>query len=109
MVEGFTMQDEFFPTEDFFAYPEPAGPPTTAQDVEHGFLHTRVVVDYPGRTAEVREIGLTLFQALRNQQESAGVSQWYPFTGKDEWELAEWLVRRVRKGGIEEFLKLNYV
>jgi len=51
----------------------------------------------------------TLFEALKGQQNIEGESRWAPFKDRDEWELAEWLMKNVGQNKTDEFLKLPIV
>lgn len=88
--------------------PQAKKPRIAAEETDEG-LSTHYVMKYPGPVAEVIGTGQTDFQVLRARQESEGLCPWHPFERKDEWELAEWLMRRVGKRGLEEFVKLDYV
>lgn len=81
----------------------------TADGAGETTTDTCFILQYPGAVASVVGSGQTEFQVLHMRWENAGVSQWHPFKGKDEWELAEWLMRRVGKCGLEEFVNLNFV
>jgi hypothetical protein len=71
--------------------------------------NARFPMKYPGGAAEVLGEGKTEFERLRDKQEAAGSTPHEPFEDQDEWELAEWLMKRANKTGIEEFLKLPIV
>jgi len=49
------------------------------------------------------------FEKIRLCQEEDGSSQWGPFKDKEEWELAEWLIRNVGQKQTDAFLNLNIV
>jgi hypothetical protein len=51
----------------------------------------------------------TQFEEWLEVQESEGKSPWEPFTSKDEWALAEWLLKNVGQKSINKFLKLEIV
>lgn len=52
----------------------------------------------------------TTFDRIRTEQSEANLPPWHPFESKDDWELAQWLVRAgVSQSKIEEFLKLEKV
>jgi hypothetical protein len=69
----------------------------------------RFPVSYPGDAARILGRGETAFGRRRNELEASGKSKWEPFADQDEWELAEWLMKRVNQTGTEEFLKLSVV
>jgi hypothetical protein len=53
--------------------------------------------------------GKTKFEVLHEEQEGLGQSIYAPFANEEEWELAQWLSRRVGQKGIDEYLKLSIV
>ena len=55
------------------------------------------------------ETGKTIFEDLCGKRSSQGLSVWSPFEDKEEWDLAEWLVKSVGKTAAEDFLKLPIV
>jgi hypothetical protein len=69
----------------------------------------RFPMEYPGNVAEILGTGETEFQKLYKQQQASEQNPWAPFEDKDEWELAEWLMKRANKTSIDEFLKLPIV
>jgi hypothetical protein len=91
--------------------PEPPAKRTrvTVEDVEDEEDGQRFPMKYPGNVAAVLGEGETEFAKLHEAQEASGQSPWAPFKDRDEWELAEWLSKRVNKTGTEEFLKLPIV
>ncbi|KAJ7250083.1 hypothetical protein B0H12DRAFT_1234544 [Mycena haematopus] len=50
--------------------------------------------------------GETLFERTRAQQQTEGASEFSPFQGSDEWELARWLSKNVTQSATDEYLKL---
>jgi len=70
---------------------------------------TRFPQPYTGSVAEVLGLGRTDFQRFQEEHDASRQPPWTPFKTKDEWELAEWLLKRVNKTGIDEFLKLPIV
>jgi hypothetical protein len=88
----------------------PKRPWVTVEEVEDNEAPCgRFPLPYPGSVAEVLGIGRTDFEKLQTEQEASGHLPWEPFEGKEEWELSEWLVKRVNKTGLDEFLKLPIV
>jgi hypothetical protein len=64
------------------------------------------IQDFPGKAGTPEKIGTTTFEEIQCTQEAS----WYPFTGKDEWELAKWLMTAgVSQNKRESFLKLPIV
>lgn len=54
--------------------------------------------------------GRPSFEKHQNMQNVAGCDSWSPFTSKEEWELARWLMcSGVSQTKIDEFLKLDLV
>lgn len=51
----------------------------------------------------------TKFQGMYESQTGQGQSIYGPFTNNEEWELAQWLSRRVGQKAIDEYLKLSIV
>ena len=51
----------------------------------------------------------SLFECLDEEQKKVGGSRWGPFEDKDEWQLAEWLIRNVGQKKTDTFLKLPIV
>lgn len=51
----------------------------------------------------------TTFDAMKAAQEAGGQGDYAPFADKEEWELAEWLIKNVNQRATEEFLKLGIV
>ncbi|EIW79697.1 hypothetical protein CONPUDRAFT_43595, partial [Coniophora puteana RWD-64-598 SS2] len=74
------------------------------EDEDH--IREHFVRSYPGVVASGLGIAKTMFDDLRDQQTALGLEPWAPFENDQEWELAKWLVNRVGKSAIDEFLKL---
>ncbi|KAJ6564234.1 hypothetical protein B0H19DRAFT_1258700 [Mycena capillaripes] len=74
----------------------------------------RFVDTFPGLDAEEgeSEAGIpirrahTLFEQMRENQKQEGESQFSPFVGSDEWELARWLSKNVSQTATDEYLEL---
>jgi hypothetical protein len=64
---------------------------------------------YPDHVAKVLGRGKTVFEELQDKQEAMGESEWAPFESRDEWELAQWLMKNVGQRSIDEYLKLSIV
>jgi Plavaka transposase len=79
----------------------------TPQPERPAFL--RFVECYPTHAAENLGTGKSLFQQRYEEQHDSGKPPWAPFADMEEWSLVKWLVNRVNKTGIEEFLKLPIV
>ncbi|KAI0281068.1 hypothetical protein BC826DRAFT_1094230 [Russula brevipes] len=62
-----------------------------------------------GNTAEKLGVGQPEFRRLHEEQNARGQPPWAPFTDLDEWELAQWLLKRVNQTGTDEFLKLPII
>ncbi|KAJ6585760.1 hypothetical protein B0H19DRAFT_926144 [Mycena capillaripes] len=77
----------------------------------------RFVDTFPGLDAEEgeSEAGIpirrahTLFEQMRENQKQEGESQFSPFVGSDEWELARWLSKNVSQTATDEYLELPIV
>ena len=64
---------------------------------------------YPGTVADGLGTALTQFGQRQEALRRSGLPPWAPFEDLEEWELVNWLVNRVNKAGIDEFLKLQIV
>lgn len=52
----------------------------------------------------------TPFEREKNQREAEHISNFAPFSSRDEWELAQWLIKsELSQSSIDEFLKLRIV
>ncbi|KAF7310204.1 hypothetical protein MIND_00394000 [Mycena indigotica] len=49
----------------------------------------------------------TAFERLRDKLKHRGESKYSPFVDDEEWELAEWLTRRVNQTATDEFMNLK--
>jgi hypothetical protein len=79
------------------------------EEVEDEEVVSRFIVKYPFAVADILGVGKTAFQKLHEKQLASGLPSWAPFKDEEEWTLAQWLVNRVNKTGIEEYLKLKIV
>jgi hypothetical protein len=101
--------------------PAPSPPPqapstnpyrTTIEEIPDEDAHSKSHIEY---FPEDRKAGagwgydVPLFESIRREQEESGTSQWGPFNSKEEWELAEWLIRNVGQKQTDAFLKLSIV
>lgn len=69
----------------------------------------RWVEDYPTPVAEVIATAKTMFEEWEENQKLTGSGRWAPFENEEEWEIAQWLMKHVGQGAIDEYLKLNIV
>ena len=76
-------------------------------DEEAGGL-CRWVQEFEGAAEELAD-SKTLFDKLREQQEAMCEPPLAPFVDKDEWELAQWLMKNVTQTATEQFLKMKGV
>ena len=99
------------------ACPEPV-PLETATSDDDDSLHARKNPDtksrrfveaYPGPVAIPVGQGKTKFQLIYERQLEEGQNMYSPFANDQEWELVQWLSRRVGQKGIDEYLKLSMV
>ncbi|KAF8549636.1 hypothetical protein OG21DRAFT_1525665 [Imleria badia] len=60
-----------------------------------------------GPAAEVLGSGPTVFETMKDVQEAAGQGVYSPFADREEWELADWLIRNVNQRATDELLKLS--
>lgn len=51
----------------------------------------------------------TLFDTMRADQEASDQCRYHPFADREEWGLAEWLIRNVNQQETDEFLRLPIV
>ncbi len=65
----------------------------------------RYVEQYPGNVGESLGHGEVLFKTLHKDQSDRGQSPWAPFEDEDEFQLSEWIIKRLGKNAIQEFLK----
>jgi hypothetical protein len=75
------------------------------EEVEDEETYPRYVKEFPTRAEELGD-GKMAFEEIFEDQSAKGESPWAPFTDKDEWELARWLVKNVNQRATEEFLKM---
>jgi len=59
--------------------------------------------------ADILGRDVTPFEQMRLYQDGSGGGMYTPFADRDEWELAQWLVKNVNQRATEEFLKLPIV
>ena len=99
------------------ACPEPVPPEAAASDHDE-LLHARKISDtrsrrfveaFPGPVAIPVGQGKTKFQLMYERQVEEGQDMHSLFANEQEWELAQWLSRRVGQKGIDEYLKLSMV
>lgn len=69
----------------------------------------RYVEAYPRPVGIAIGQGKTKFQVIYEAQTGQDQSIYGPFTNNEEWELAQWLSRRVGQKAIDEYLKLSIV
>jgi len=86
----------------------PKRPRVTVEDVEDESEELERDL-YPGNVAEVKGEGMTMFDDMLEEQRSMKESVWSPFADRDEWELANWLMKNATQTAIDDFLKLNIV
>ena len=71
--------------------------------------HQRFVEVYPRPVGIPTGPGKSSFQCLQDIQVQEGKGDHSPFANEEEWELAQWLSRRVGQKAIDEYLKLSIV
>jgi hypothetical protein len=93
--------------------PEPDQHPAkcvrTRQSSSFGQRLPRYVEPYPGLAGESMGQGETRFERRRREVQEAGHNRWWPFKTKGEWELAEFMARRMNHTEVKEFLQLELV
>ena len=76
-------------------------------------IHTprneQFIESYPGEAGNGLRQLKTLYEVwLQNQREEEKIP-WFPFTSKQEWELAKWLLKNVGQKSADKFPKLPIV
>lgn len=91
--------------------PIPPDPPakTTASGPGSHAKVSRWVEAYPSSAGATKGMGETDFVKVQEQQRECNEDPWAPFESRDEWELAQWLLRNVGQNATDEFLKLPIV
>ncbi|KAF8122220.1 hypothetical protein EV363DRAFT_1183475 [Boletus edulis] len=56
--------------------------------------------------AEVLGVDATPFERMKQHQEELGEGAYAPFADREEWELAQWLIKNSNQRATEQFLKL---
>jgi hypothetical protein len=69
----------------------------------------RYVEPFPGSAGEPLRREKTRFELLQEIQKSEVKGPWEPFSSREEWGLAEWLMRNVGQKSTNEYLQLPIV
>jgi hypothetical protein len=69
----------------------------------------RYVEPFPGPAGEPLRREKTRFEMLQEIQKSEEKSPWEPFSSREEWGLAEWLMKNVGQKSTNEYLQLPIV
>ena len=69
----------------------------------------RFAEPYPHPIAQPIRCEKTRFEVQQDQDSTAGRHPWEPFTSKEEWELATWLINNVNQTATDTYLKLPIV
>lgn len=91
---------------------EPTSKRARVEEVEDEEEPGRYYKSYPEGAAKVLGEGLTGFeeiQASTTGSSSQPDNPWGPFKDKEEWQLAEWLMKSTTQKARDEFLKLPIV
>jgi hypothetical protein len=99
---------------------EPDNPPdigippevnVTVNNPDKGRTSTFYIVEFPENLGAGAVLGedVPLFERIWREQQENQSSRWGPFEDKDEWELAQWLVRNVGHKQTNDFLNLKIV
>ncbi|KAG1815868.1 hypothetical protein EV424DRAFT_1626783 [Suillus variegatus] len=75
------------------------------EDEGNSIVNRRYFEQCPDASWTLRE-GQTKFEQYQQDKEDEGEDEWAPFCDKEEWELAEWLIRSLGQTCTDEFLKL---
>ena len=101
--------------------PEPAIPRVPSPDLnppvdnhaddndDHPTSQSRYSEAYPHPAAQPIRKEKTEFEIFRDNDSTAGMHPWEPFSSKKEWELATWLIRNVNQRATEQYLNLPMV
>jgi hypothetical protein len=84
-------------------------PRVTVEEVDDETEGLREVHEYPASVAEEKGFGVTMFENMFEDQQAMMETPWTPFRDEEEWELSQWMMKRVNQTGIDEFLKLPIV
>ncbi|KAK7029714.1 hypothetical protein R3P38DRAFT_3314401 [Favolaschia claudopus] len=90
--------------------PPPKRPRVTVEEVEDE--DDRWEQEFPAefQAGAVLEECQTQFEKLREEREKEGLSPWYPFDRKEDWEIGRWLMTSgVSQSKMDEYLKLDAV
>jgi hypothetical protein len=69
----------------------------------------RYVEPFPGPAGEPLRREKTRFQILQEIQKSELKGAWEPFSSREEWGLAKWLIKNVGQKSTDEYLQLPIV
>lgn len=72
-------------------------------------LDERFIEPFPGRAGEALRHEKTCFENLQQTHQLKGETPWAPFANREEWGLAEWLMRNVGQKSTDEYLQLPIV
>ncbi|KAK0445549.1 hypothetical protein EV421DRAFT_1902490 [Armillaria borealis] len=105
------------PDPDFAATEPPPSKKTRVEDVEDEDdapgPREYYIEDFPWPAGDpILERGIlpTFFECLRREKTTEGEDMWKPFSSREEWELARWLVRSgISQKEIDTFLKLDSI
>jgi hypothetical protein len=109
--------DEMEIIADHFYLPStPNNPPEAIDEVVTGPNNLEVEVrglrfseQYPRSIANPTGFQKTRFEKQHEEEETNGREPWEPYSSKDEWELARWLINNVNQKGTDKYLKLPIV
>lgn len=71
--------------------------------------HTRYSEAYPRSVGQPIRKEKTPFENFRDIDSAAGRQPWEPFSSKNEWELATWIMKNVNQRATEQYLNLPIV
>jgi len=83
-----------------------------SEEVEDQDARGRYAEDYnPENVAHILRKSQSAFETLKEDQNNAGLAEkpWAPFEDKDEWELAQFLIKEVSQTAANKYLKLPIV
>jgi hypothetical protein len=76
---------------------------------DHLATPKRYFEPFPGRAGDALRQEKTRFETLEEEQRLEGKLPWEPFASREEWGLAEWLMKNVGQTSTDQYLQLPIV
>ena len=89
--------------------PQAHDPSSPTNNVEAEVRSLRFCQPYPRSIANPIGFRKTRFEKQRDHDLTNGKQPWQPFSSRDEWELARWLISNVNQKATDKYLKLPIV